>query len=269
MPVLYPHQHDEGDSIEDGGHHEIVYSKKYKVHQDLWITGLQVNLVNLPKYVVHHVNLNQQVASTEHLNWLRSETGIITLGSDNLTTPNNAPSGYGVFVPKDSFLVLLAMFHNPLPPYGEGKVIENAAIQMTLDVELGSKDYKNSFDFYYLTLVDPPSKDSFIVPSGKEGDLFIKEPGDLDIDSAKVIFSKPGTIITIGSHTHAWDGGRNVNLYLNDKLVYELTPRQFSNRLWDCGRLVVSTTSLLKLTGVILYISLVLIFNVLPLFVEL
>ena len=137
------------------------------------------------------------------------------------------PPPYGVLIKKGEPLQLLAMVHNPLPPVGDGGTHEDVYATIRLHTEPVAKSQRNiKADFYLMYLQDKPSCNPddyiFTVPPQAENFLY-KQDLTEDHTPGVLTFESAGEIIPAGAHLHGWEGGKQVNLYINDELYKEHT----------------------------------------------
>ena len=222
---LEPHQHNHGDSLMSKSHHKTVYSDIYYAPEDVWVTGYEINMHNAPLTVVHHITLFQPGVPDPACPFPYSKI-LLTAGQDNMQDPSvYLPPPYGVLIKKGEPLQLLAMVHNPLPPVGDGGTHEDVYVTIRLHTEPVAKSQRNlKAEFYLMYLQEKascnPDDQVFTVPPHAENFSYKQ---DLTKDSTPGVstFESDGEIIFAGSHLHGWEGGKQINLYINDELYKE------------------------------------------------
>ena len=230
--LLVPHQHDDGDSILNEGHHVDLLSEPYVFDEDVWVTGIEFEVHNAPEEVIHHINLFKL---NERDPLCPQEPRLLAaFAEDNVdVSPFFLPSPYGMRFSKNDRLALFAMLHNPLPPLGSGRAYEDVYVTITLHVEpVHTSERTNIVDFYLMHVEETPCTGGnlvFSVPphtidfSFRPNPMIHPQPGILT-------FPTDGEIIYIGSHLHGWEGGKELNLYMNDVPIRSYKSRFMAER---------------------------------------
>lgn len=243
VPVLPPHAHElkEGtvDSVFDPGHGKMVSSKLYIAPRDMWITDLDVAVAGAPTTVLHHLILFKLGAPNPHCPGLRDQE-LFTLGADS-PAHTELPAPYGIFLKKGEGVYLYGMVHNPEPPRGPGDVYYDVSIGLDLTVEGG--DTRNApVRFVRLFLDDKPFCDEPTLTEDNRADVFTVPPrsesfvksADLTDprDPATYTFKEPGLVLGMGAHMHPMEGGKQVDVFLNEKHLYTFTPQHIPPDPW-------------------------------------
>lgn len=237
VPVLPPHTHradQEGvDSLFDAGHGVTVTSDVLVTKEDVWITGIQNIANNAPASVLHHLLLQQVGTRDAYCANRPSELAVI--GSDT-DYKLSLPPPYGLFVPKGTRLYLSGMLHNPLPKAGPGKTYTDVSFGFRITYETNNP--RRSVRMYYQRLnldegvhcEDGPGStgsqdDRFTVPAGKQDFVFSSRTASSS-DPGRYTFTKPGLVFLEGGHLHESEGGKKIDLFLNDKLLHTIVPQR-------------------------------------------
>lgn len=223
IPALNPHPHrsDNAENETVFEHGITVRSEIFRVPEDMYITGYQLFIDNAPLVTLHHALL-QDLDRYESIcpgRWLYAPFRA-AYGSKNSEGLISFPEKYGMFVSKNTPLMLSAMFHDPLPPFGPGGTYKDVAARLKLNgVKASSVSGYKDVKFYFLHIDDIPCSmpGTFTVPSLMEG-FVIKGDSKISPNPAILKFDQPGTIVSMGPHLHAWDGGKSLDVFMNDKL---------------------------------------------------
>lgn len=236
VPILYPHEHKVDNSVFDLGHHTVT-NKIITISKDTWITGFEFVLENAPQEVLHHAGifiLNKPNRICP--NALYGEE--VYPVSSETNTPIVFSESYGVFLAEGTQLGVEVMYHNPLPPFGAGEIYKNVSSAIVMNVQKSDPAIiKKPLEYYRIHLDDIPcpgaaSKEAFTVPA--ETNNFVKT-SDLNnaLDPSSYTFSRSGTIAHTHVHLHPWEGGKKLDVFLNDKLVTSFIPVRTSSDPWD------------------------------------
>jgi hypothetical protein len=241
IPVLPPHTHEttdaRADSILAPGHGVIVESEVYTVPEDLWITGIEVLTDNAPHSVLHHLILANDDEPSETCPDRKKE--LYTVGAD-AKEENAFPPPFGIFLKKGEHLILSGMVHNPLPPAGEGGTYHNVSIGYRFTVERPGAQRTRPVEFQRLTLENAPYckdqdlygvVDVFTVPPHTE--TFVRSSDTtLGVNPSRYEFKEAGILMGFGGHLHEAEGGKRVDLYLNDSLLGSFIPEWIPPHPW-------------------------------------
>ena len=232
LQVLEPHEHDtaKGDTIEQKGHGVTVTSDVYTVPDDIWITGIEVEVNNAPQLILHHMQLFNLETKNE---LCPNYPGSIAAAGQDTPLLTLLPSPYGEFVPKGSRLAILGMLHNPAPPLGYGETYRDVTVGFKLHVvQNGARTKK--LTLYRVMLEDTPycsigdEAGTFTVPPHSEN--FTKESDDITLpNQTRLVFKKSGHIVLMRAHLHPWEGGKALEVRLNDTIIDTLVPEKVSD----------------------------------------
>ncbi len=231
--TLAPHTHSSLDSILDGGHGEVVQleNEGFVINEDTWVTGFRWEIENAPIETLHHFILTRQDKPALLCpNGFSDKEEILTVGSDTLANEFHFPPSYGIFLPKGTPLGLEAIMHNPLPPFGPGGTYKEVRVKVTLFIGEKEQTY-TPVQRVRLSLEDPactPRSSTFDVPA--QSTSFVKK---MDSPISKYTFKTAATILLMGAHTHAWEGGERVSVYLNEELLHEFVPKRKNSDPWS------------------------------------
>ena len=238
LPVLLPHTHTQHDSVEDMGHGVYVSAPEFTVTEDTWIGGIRVDVNNAPRSVLHHVNITavRPVAKEDELSakerFLNAMRGI-AVGQDSADAVL-LPPPYAGFLPKGTRIQVTAMLHNPLPPAGPGGEYKDVSLTLhVFGVTFNPQEAKETASIF-LSLADATSErgDTFTVPANTHN--YVRDNKNAqDAGRGRLVFPISGTIVGMGAHTHAWQGGRQVNVFLNDQKLHSFIPRLGGGGPWD------------------------------------
>lgn len=241
VPILYPHEHELQDSIFDAGHGVWVFSEPIVVQEDTWITKFEVDTGTAPMTVLHHAGIvlpnepNQICPNSPHEIYKKE---IFSVTPDMAESPIEFPEPYGIFISKDTPMVLGIMLHNPFPPYGLGEIYYDVSVRVVMDIELDNPSIsKKPLEYYRLHIDETPCpgavyQEVFTVPPFT--DNFVKEGGERNgFKPSAFTFTESGEIIYMISHLHPWEGGEQLNVSLNKSNLYTFFPTQLSKELWS------------------------------------
>lgn len=232
VPELIPHVHEDLDSIIDDDHGEIVHLRNgvYVTDRDLWVTKIAWVVENAPQATLHHFIFTRQDKAAELCpNGFSQYKEILTAGSDTTTNELVFPDSYALHIPRGTPLDLETIFHNPLPPFGPGGSYKD--VRMRLVLTLGSQTEYQPLEIVRLSLEDPACdsrSSTFDVPA--ETTSFIQST---DSPISSYTFTHESLLLLIGAHTHGWDGGKNVKVFLNDKKLEDFIPRRTTPDPWS------------------------------------
>lgn len=238
VPVLYPHEHKVEDSVFNSDHHIRAISDTLVIQEDIWVTRFETVLENAPMAVLHHAGIilpgqKKRICP----NSIRGRE-IFSVTPDMAASPIEFREPYGVFLPKGTSILLGALFHNPMQPFGPGEAYKDVSVSVVMDIQKDSPTIQKKPLEYYRMHVDDIScpgvveEEVFIVPPGIEH--FVKEGEERnDLNSSRYTFSRSGTLVYMISHLHPWEGGEEVDVYLNGKQVTALVPVRTSSELWS------------------------------------
>jgi hypothetical protein len=231
IPDLDEHEHSEGDSPADSGHHVDARSSPYIVPEDMWITGADYEVVNAPAITLHHMILvRSDKTNLACPNYNYRE--IFMAGQDSMSNPHvRLPIGYALFLEKGTPLALQAAMHNPQPPVGPGGEYKNVSLRVTLHAEPVSSGKKFTEVERRTMLIDENGcrgekrRAEFSVPSNSTGYRVVQEVID-PYNPAQIRFDATSTIVYLSSHIHAWQHGKKVLVFKNGKPYIELVPQK-------------------------------------------
>ncbi|HYD92894.1 MAG TPA: hypothetical protein VEB18_00315 [Candidatus Paceibacterota bacterium] len=235
---LDAHRHHIDDAVGDHGHGVMVYSDEVITTEDLWVRGVQADVINAPRVVLHHLTISitppvapdtSAPAGEQFLGARR----ILRSGQDVAGTVL-LPKPYASFVPKGSRISISAMLHNPLPPKGPGGQYSNVFLRVGfLGLDFPAKQAVQSSSVS-LMLVDKDSAtgDTFTVPPHITE--YVRASSDPnDIGRSTFRFPTSGTLVGLGGHIHAWEGGDRLEVELNGKRIHSFIPRLEDEGPWD------------------------------------
>lgn len=154
----------------------------------------------------------------------------LSLGQDIAETLT-LPAPYAIFIPQGSRLSANVMLHNPVPPNGPGGDYEDVSVHIALlgDTETAQVPVVP----ISIALVDDMSRghDSFTVPANTA--RFIRTPdASTDIGRSSYTFPTNGMLVELGAHMHAWQGAKQVEVFLNDTKIHTFISKQ-GKESWD------------------------------------
>lgn len=238
IPELHPHKHTAHDTVSDTDHGVLTTASEIVTEKDMWVRGIHTVIENAPHSTLHHMNIMvfpPPETATEG-SFLSSEFARpygFSVGQDiaetvTLTRP------YATFLPKGTRLVMTAMLHNPQPPKGPGGTYYNVRITSELlGLDFPEEKAERVWQIY-LTLIDAdsPRLDSFTVPAQTPSFTRYAE-NENDVGRSKYTFPADGTLIDMSAHVHAWEGGTQVEAYINGENIQTFTPHLTSTDAWD------------------------------------
>ncbi len=235
---LDPHSHGPEDSVSDDHHGVMVTSDPITLTEDLWVYGIELEMVNAPKVTLHHLNVFRVFPITPLTPPGRDATYIgygevVSMGQE---TPSRLffKKPYAVMLPKGTRLYISAMLHNPNPPKGPGDVYEHVAVKIRLTGNGYDPQRNQPLFIKRLILADADSKsgETFTVPSRTETYIKTGEGGPPDQETSYT-FPYDATIIRMGAHLHPWEGGKEIDAYINGEPITSFIPRHNGPNPWD------------------------------------
>jgi hypothetical protein len=234
LPKLLPHEHEiRHDSVTDEGHGVTISSPTVLVPEDMWVVGYHTVINHAPYTTLHHNGLWRLDEAHPICPAIAPARHIYVAANDVAQASIEFPESYGMFLPKGTPLVFQAMLHNPLPPLGPGEPYENVSVEVVIEFEKpGATNRVKPLEFFQLALEDAPCdpKDSvFSVPAG--AGVYTKQ--SKRDDNARYTFQDVGVVIALGNHLHAWEGGKSVDVFLNDRAIATLSTQRSSPEPWS------------------------------------
>jgi hypothetical protein len=150
---------------------------------------------------------------------------LFDLGQDSLPS-GDFPKPYGLFIAKGSRIIVTAMLHNPEPPLGLGEEYHNVSIGFTLRLDrFAGFHHLKPLSFHVVALSDQNTCDAttFRVPPRTKN--FVKASSG---GASSMTFTHSGTVVALGAHIHAWEGGKKLDAFLNGAPVTSFVPKQIS-----------------------------------------
>lgn len=237
IPILksHPHNTSTGDTLLSQGHHILEFSKPYNVEDDVWVKGYKIVLRNADQQTLHHLVLNRSGGNDPICPNYPWEP--IVLGSTDNFLPIYFPKDYALFIPKGSQLIMLAMFHNSDPPLGPGRTFARVSAEVILYTQKYNPfTHPKQVKLYRLHLSDNPCGDfkgvgeTFIVPPTTT--MIKKESSVSGMSTSSYTFPANGKIVLMGGHFHPFEGGRDLNVYIDNKLIHAFRPKEISKGTW-------------------------------------
>lgn len=225
IPTLLPHTHEAADKVSDEYHGVNVASLPVEIPETMWVTEIAVEPANAPQGVIHHLHL-VRVLPNGTRDPLKSS--VFSAGQDSVPIVH-IPSPAGILFQKGEQVAINAVLHNPIPPLGEGGIYKDVSISVRIS---GVRDGEGrhlpvQFDLPRVTdSIKIGDDDSvFRVPEGSEP--YTRFSTDNPPGSMRPFhrFTSDGWIVKIGAHTHASEGGRRVDAYLNGTRVRTLVAK--------------------------------------------
>lgn len=231
--TLPPHEHEtaRGDTIETEGHVESIESEFYTAPQDMWITGFEIRSVNAPRFIIHHMVLAVPEWQNEHCPGIPAM--LMDIGQDAVPF-GDLPKGYGMFVPKGTKLKVTAALHNPEPPLGTGETYTDVQVGFTLHTSrFGSLKQLTPVSLAILSLADAPACNATVFTVPPHTQRYVQKPKTTDT-GPRMVFQKSATIVAMGAHLHAWEGGEKLEVFKNGKSITSFHPLRVQEKpaLW-------------------------------------
>lgn len=225
---LSAHTHSAKDAVSDEHHGVEISAPLFVVPEDMWVNDLQLTMHGAPKATLHHLNLYAAASTTEG----STQYEVVSFGQDT-NSHMRFPDPYAIFLKAGTVLTLSGMLHNPQPPKGPGGNYENVSVSVTLSGPTFFLREPQQVFRRRLILSDGPNakKGVFVVPAHTES--YVKTSSNDSLYETQFTFTKPATIITVGGHTHPWEGGRDIDMYLNGKKIVSLVSRRNGIHPWD------------------------------------
>lgn len=230
---LHQHHHGNDDEVSDRGHGVVVETKEIVIENDMWVSGLRVEVVNAPRSTLHHANIRLYLPSSpllpSPLLQFKNMFGL-SLGQDIAETLS-LPAPYAIFIPQGSHLSGNVMLHNPLPPNGPGGNYDDVSVKLSL---LGDAEPVHTPVVpISIALIDETShgNDSFVVPANNTH--YVRTPeATTDIGRGTYTFPTNGMLVELGAHMHAWQGAKQVDVFLNNEKIHTFVSTLGENT-WD------------------------------------
>lgn len=216
------HETSRGDSLQSKGHVEGVLSKEYVFDTPLWVTGMEIVTKNAPQNVVHHMHLLTQDIPDVYCP--KMGTLLMDVGQDAIPFANY-PKGYGLYIPAGQKLLVNAALHNPDPPLGTGDDYHNVSVGFTLRIDrFGSLKQLKPVALHIASLADRDlcNATTFTVPPRTTH----YEKRSKTSDGSTIVVKRSGTIVAMGAHIHAWEGGESLTVYKNGEWVTTFIPHK-------------------------------------------
>lgn len=220
------HETSRGDSLESKGHVEDVISKEYVFDTSLWVTGMEIVTKNAPQNVVHHMHLLTQDIPDVYCPQMG--TLLMDVGQDAIPFADY-PKGYGLYIPAGQKLLVNAALHNPDPPLGTGDDYHDVSVGFTLRIDrFGSFKNLKPLSLHIVSLADKDicNTTTFTIPPHTTGYEMVSS--DDKNSGSKIEIRRSGTIVAMGAHIHAWEGGESLRVYKNGVLVHTFLPEKVS-----------------------------------------
>lgn len=222
LPELEPHEHIKyEDSILDDEHGVFVNSPVFTPEEDIWITGMEMELQNAPQKILHHSLLFE----LGQPNTICPNTFDRELGTFGRETPTvlSFPAPYGMLVKAGQPIQLEVMLHNGEDDISEGVTYYDVSAIMRLTYEKADGDRNRPLIMYHLSLADPlcdrgAQEGAFAVPPNTNSFVRVSEP-QKENNPSRFTFSEPGNIFIIGGHIHAWEGGEKLDTLIDGQVV--------------------------------------------------
>lgn len=236
LPELREHSHGLGEAEGDDGHGVYAASEVVVAPEDMWVTRMESYMVNAPQSTIHHFVLKELGVPDPSCPELNGKV-IFLVGKDS-QRHQPFPEPYALFIPKGTPLSLTAMIHNAEPPKGEGGTYENVSAVMKLHAVRNADTRLKPLAMRFLILSDTAycsaasEANTFSVPAQTTG--YVQIPRTLNgITRGELAFDADAHIVGIGGHTHADQGGTEIAVYLNDRILQLITPRATGQGLWQ------------------------------------
>ncbi len=236
IPELRAHPHEPWlDSIEDAGHHKITRSPIVTAPEDMWVKGFEVNVVNGTFHSVHHVFLGRTDKKDAYCPDYPWEALFVT----SEVNPDGAyfPGNYAVFLKKGTPLKIVAMLHNATPPLGPGVDYKNVSVQLIMHYQkntLFSRGIPLTYQRLHLSdtpCMDAEKAETFEVPPNQKA--YVKKPATKkEEQTSSYTFPTDSTIVGMAGHFHPFEGGENVEAYLNNRPLYQFEATELPQNNW-------------------------------------
>ena len=220
LSVLPPHHHDVHDSSMDEGHHMYLRSPIVYAPEDMWVREIEFELKNAHDTALHHAVFMRLDKPNQVCPFIPMYD-LLHVGEDQMHDPSlKFADGLGFFIPEGTPLLLDVMTHNPMPPLGPGETYYDVSASITLTLAREDEEL-NPVRYYALHLADRPcslkSQFTFAVPPRTENFVFGANDTEVEQTAGRVTFTEDGAIVFMGGHIHGWEGGKYLDVYLNDE----------------------------------------------------
>lgn len=208
MPVSSPpHAHPPGEDIYQDSQ---VVASYFTVPEDAWYVGSSFGkFVNAPLETLHHATVYIILSPGKKILLTpKGKQAIVMRGAETY------PSGHGYYLPKGTELELEARFHNTTD-----EIYHDVFYELLLYLVPTKSAPKNMKHMVLYDLgLDRPGEEVFAVPA-HAGNYIVSSDEKISSRSY-LIFPEDGTIMKLGAHFHAQDGGKWLTAFLNGKELY-------------------------------------------------
>jgi hypothetical protein len=226
LASLPPHTHELGDNPTDPGHGVFVASEVLTMEQDLWITDIEPVIEGAPYAVNHHLVL-EMLNEQDHLcsNLTRK---LLVAGSD--TRGATFPEPFGYLLKKGDQLHVTGILHNAEVPLGTGETYTNVRAGYRMKIATSTERRSRPLYFYIFSLKEPPYcqiEDNSVFTIPPHSPEFSIRSNLQSPNNTYATVPTDGVIIGIGTHTHGWQGGGVIDVFINNVLYkHFLSTRQ-------------------------------------------
>lgn len=233
LPELLPHGHTVGaDAVTDDQHGVFVSSMPLTVPEDMWVEEFITTVENAGLDNLHHLVIARGDLKDPVCPGYASSIIYVT-SAENVHEPFAFAKPYRLKLNKGTKLYLFAMLHNPEPPLGPGTARKNVRVKVTMKLDTNRVEAKKNIVNYRLHIGEKgcdPNLNSFKgeyfeVPAGAQNFISGRN-SPWDTEGSYHTFTKPGTIVFMEGHVHAWEGGKELKVLLNNKPIHSFIPVQ-------------------------------------------
>lgn len=234
LPFLEPHEHEDySDSIFDVDHGVPAVSPVITIEERAWVTGMELVMNGAPQDVLHHA----LIIDKKHANPVCAnvERELATFG---LETPPILifPEPYGMLLQPGDELELQVMLHNGEDDIKEGITYEDVSVSIHFMLEEPSAKRTKPLEMYHISLIDTLCErgfddGTFNVPANTVS-FTRRSDKTTEPNPSRYTFTAPGTILAIGGHLHAWEGGELLNIFLDNELIRTYKSAKTSSGDW-------------------------------------
>ena len=221
LPLLEPHEHENfSDSIFDVDHGVLVNSPTLIVEESVWVTDIKLIMNGAPQDVLHHALILEK----KHMNPVCSNVER-ELAAFGLETPTSLtfPEPYGIPLAPGDVLELQTMLHNSADNIEDRTTYRDVSVRVELTVEESNERRVKPLEVYHISLIDTLCSQgfdnaTFTVPPNTLS--FTRSSDETDAPNpSQYTFTSPGTILVVGGHFHAWEGGELLNIFLDNEII--------------------------------------------------
>lgn len=236
-PITDLHAHEHPLGAGDGPHSKWYNSEiPITVPRDMWVTSFIPEMHGAEIEILHHAmvfRIGEPNAVCPDIE--RNARELYAVSTNSVEEPVNFPQPYALHLKKGDQLYMEVMVHNPAPPLGPGKDVENAEFSIRMSGVPGeiSDGQFTPLEFTRIKLDDSPCKTplayvAFKVPANtleyvKKDEFFGK---GTTTPSGTFVMPHDATIIGVGANIWPGKGGQAMRMTVNGEQKAEILAKK-------------------------------------------